>query len=166
MLHQFQTRLDLIVSTAEHAMDLMIEDSRDRFRLISDPVEALERYPDVVWDIQNAPPGVAVTEILLAARWDADLAERLPAVVQRIDKIIDTDFTNLATKCRASDLPGLRAQARALIAATRGLTIELTFDRNRESIWLAWEMLKRSHREFVRARLPAAKSTKPTRPRR
>ena len=155
LLHQFQTRLDLMAETARYAMEKMTEASWPHFERLAEPVARLEAYPDVLWQLQNEPPAAALTEIMLAARWDEGLAERLMPVIREVETSIASAFGEAAAACGLRDLPGLLTQVRMLIAATRGLSIDLTFNRDNDAVQAALDLLKQGHIESIRARLPA-----------
>ncbi|GGC87592.1 TetR/AcrR family transcriptional regulator [Chelatococcus reniformis] len=170
MLHQFQTRLDMMEATAGYAMEQMVEAGRRRFDALETPAHGLMLLPDVLWELQREPPALALTEILLAARWEPGLAERLGPVAVRIEDVIDADLTRMATAAGIRDHRRLLVHARLMIAAVRGLAIELMFNRGRRMILKAADALREDHVRFIEALLPtdrgAAAAPRTGRPRR
>lgn len=148
VLNQFPTRLALMAATAETAMQAMIEDGRARAEGIADPVERYRSACDRDWAAQNIPEAAAVTELLLAARWDTALAEALRDVARRIEREIDQDTERMVREAgiRPEFLDECIVHGRILILALRGITLELTFDRDREVIHKALERIRLMHR--------------------
>jgi AcrR family transcriptional regulator len=148
VLNQFPTRFALMAATSEAAMHEMIEDSRIRLATLSDPAERYRMKCDVAWASQNIPAGAAVTELLLAARWDDTLASALRGVARRIESEIDQDTEQTV---RAAGVPEALVEecvvhSRILILALRGITLELTFDPERKVIHKALDRIRLMHR--------------------
>lgn len=73
VLHQFPNRVALMVATAERAMRRVMDSAGVMAAAIEDPFERLSDYARISWETHSAPEGLALTDILLAARWDAEL---------------------------------------------------------------------------------------------
>lgn len=159
MLHQFQTRLDMTLATAEHAMRQMMAEGRRRADALGDPRAALLRYPDIFAALQATPAAIALTEILLAARWERDLARRLTPLIAEIDCEIERDIADMSRRAEVREAAAVGARIRLVIAATRGLAIELMFSAARTPIHEAAKALREDFAAFVRARLPARRDS-------
>lgn len=145
VLHQFPTRTDLIAGAVEAAMEVMIADTRARMRVLPDPEKRYRSMCDLFWETQNIPEGAAVTEALLAARWDASLAEALRPIAERIEAEIDEDTRAMAAAVGAADIDACAVHARVLILTLRGITLELMFDQGRTMIHRALEQIRAQH---------------------
>lgn len=145
VLHQFPTRIDLIAGAVEAAMDAMMADTRARMRALADPVERYRSVCDLFWETQNIPEGAAVTEALLAARWDDALAAALRPIAERIEAEIDEDTRAMAVAAGASDIDACVVHARVLILTLRGITLELMFDKTRTMIHRALQQIRAQH---------------------
>lgn len=148
VLNQFPTRLDLMSAASEAAMRTMIADTRARFEGVDDPAQKMRRLCDMFWQTQNIPEGAAVTEVLLAARWDADLAERLRHIAVEIEVEIDADVQRIALAAGVKDVEACIVHARMLILSLRGITLELMFDPKRDVIHSALAELRAMHAAF------------------
>ena len=148
VLNQFPTRLDLMTATIEAAMRAMIADTRARFDRISDPVERLWRLCDLYWETQCLPVSVAVTEVLLAARWDSELAGTLARVAGQVETEIDAETRRRAAEAGVTDLEAVVVHTRMLILSLRGITLELMFDPDRQIIHHALDEIRASHDAF------------------
>ena len=147
VLHQFPTRLALMAATIEAAMHGMIEDTRARYNVVTDPVEKLRRMSQLFWETQQIPEGIAVTEMLLAARWDPDLARVLKTIAETIEVEIDEDVRRIAAEAGVQDIEACVVHARLLILSLRGITLELMFDPDRKMIHRALATIHTRHAE-------------------
>ena len=160
MLHQFPTRLEMTLAAADHAMRMMMAESRRLSDMMADPRASLTHYPEIFAKVQATPAAAALTEILLASRWDRELARLLTPLVAAIDSEIEQDIADMSRRAGVVDAAGVAARIRLVIAATRGLAIETMFTAERAPIRAAAAALREDFRAFVSARLPPAISTK------
>ncbi|MGJ3627383.1 TetR/AcrR family transcriptional regulator [Sphingomonas sp. MMS24-JH45] len=77
--HQFPTRLDLAVATAERSMRRVMEAARERAEAIPDRFERLAGYAQIGWEMHSLPDGLALTDILQAGALGCGAAARHPA---------------------------------------------------------------------------------------
>lgn len=147
VLHQFPTRLALMAATIEAAMQAMIEDTRARYGAETDPQEKLRRMSQLFWETQQIPEGIAVTEALLAARWDPELARELKTIAETIEIEIDEDVRKIAAEAGVHDIEACVVHARLLILSLRGITLELMFDPDRRMIHRALAEIHTRHAE-------------------
>ena len=146
LLHQFPTRLELAVATAEHAMRTVMADADARVGEIASPLERLVQYPRVMWETQTSDCGLALTDILLAARWDQQLALALLPVTSKIEVQVSEELLVLAEKAGLPDPAAYVAHGWLLLASTRGLIIEYKLDPSRPMILSAMQALQDEHR--------------------
>jgi AcrR family transcriptional regulator len=156
VLHQFPTRLELTVATAEATMRAVMADAQERSAAIQDPFERLARYPTIMWETHIADHGLALTDILLAARWDIELAHALLPVTSGIELQINQTLLALANSAGLADPSAFVAHGWLLLASTRGLIIEYKLDPTRPMILAAIDVLQVEHRRLCE-RLRATK---------
>ena len=125
LLHQFPTRVDLILAVADHT-------AKAQGEFIS---AALARAPagreryiasvDASWAALQRPESQALIEIIIATRHDPELAARIADFAQRFDAGVGRGARRLA---EASGLRDERDDAveerRFMLATLRGLAIE------------------------------------------
>ena len=140
LLHQFQTRLDLMVATATYAVERTMADVDRNLDEAGHWSQKLESYTDILWLVQNQPHAIALTEIYLAARWDAGLSERLKSVMRDVAQLFVAKVARVAEQQGLSDVAGLVTHLHTLIAAMRGLAIERTFAPDDISVERALEL--------------------------
>lgn len=145
VLHQFPTRIALITGAVEAAMDQMMAHTRGLMRQIPDPAARYRAMCDLFWETQNIPEGAAVTEALLASRWDAALRDALRPIGMRVEAEIDQDTRATAIAAGVKDVEASMVHARVLILTLRGITLELMYDKGRAMIHRALEQIRAQH---------------------
>ena len=119
MLHQFRTKADLMTYVVEAVFEEEIARYEERLADIADPQQRLLAYPELGWDVLSRPSGVAVLEILQGSRSDAELAEKLGPVQDRIEH----DALARAGVAFSADARSAVAMMRLIVWAIRGLSI-------------------------------------------
>ncbi|PKP81440.1 MAG: hypothetical protein CVT79_10105 [Alphaproteobacteria bacterium HGW-Alphaproteobacteria-18] len=145
VLHQFPTRIALISAAVEAAMEIMMAHTRDRMRDLPGAQAQYRAMCDLFWETQKIPEGAAVTEALLASRWDGALAEALRPVATRIEAEIDQDTRATALAAGVKDVEACTVHARVLILTLRGITLELMYDKGRAMIHRALDQIRAQH---------------------
>ncbi|MFC0284166.1 TetR/AcrR family transcriptional regulator [Camelimonas abortus] len=154
LLHQFPTRVHMMAAAADHAMALMIADSRARFGQIGSPVERLRQFCHVIEATQRQPAAQALNEILLASRWEEGLAGPLRKVTENVERIMDADIRRMALEAGVTSPDALRVRTRAIIAAMRGFAIELLFNADRAVTHQAIAVIRADYDRFLNGILP------------
>lgn len=145
VLHQFPTRIALISAAVEAAMEIMMAHTRDCMRELPDAEARYRAMCDLYWETQKIPEAAAVTEALLASRWDGALAEALRPVATRVEAEIDQDTRATALAAGAKDVEACTVHARVLILTLRGITLELMYDKGRAMIHRALDQVRAQH---------------------
>jgi AcrR family transcriptional regulator len=158
VLNQFPTRIDLMIATSEAAMQAMIDDTRARMDAVVDPARRYRAMCDATWETLKLPASAAVSEVLLAARWDAALASGLRPVATRIEAEIDQYTAELAGAAgvKAEDIDACLLFGRIRILSLRGITLELGFDPARKMINRALDQIRAQHAAHCDALLGGA----------
>jgi len=89
------------------------------------------------------PPAMAKLEIMIAARSDPALAERLPDIIQAIEERRQDNVWLVAEEAGIEDREQVDAMVTLHMAAMRGLAIELMFTQDQAMVDRAYELLKR-----------------------
>ncbi len=147
VLNQFPTRIDLMAATIQAAMEAMVAHTLEQSSAFSDPAARMRAMCDVFWTTQQLPASTAVTEVLLAARWDGALAVALRPVASQIETEIDQFTAQLSREASVTG-EGLEANllhARILILSLRGITLELMYDQDRGIIHRALDQIRLMH---------------------
>ena len=151
VLHQFRNRIELTVATAEHLMQFALIDTRRRSDAIVDPFEHVASYAQIMWETQSQPEGVALIDILLATRWDEDLAAAIRPITDWAEGEVTNELLRLASNAGFPDPAAFVPHGWLLLASVRGLVIEFSFSRSRPMILAAAETMKQQHRALCQA---------------
>jgi AcrR family transcriptional regulator len=148
VLHQFRNRVELAAATAEHTMRFAMADSLGRANAIDDPFERVLDYAQIMWDTQSQPEGIALSDILLATRWDKELAAAIRPITLWVEQEVARALLKLAVDADFVDPPAFVPHGWLLLATVRGLVIEFSFSRSRPMILAAAEVMKQQHRQL------------------
>ena len=130
MLHQFPTKVDLMLFVVRAVYDRETAEYGARMRHIRDPRERVLAMIDVGWEVLSRPSGVAVLEVLQGSRSDWELAERLLP----LQSTIENESFAWAER-HADQLLGqtdTRPLLRLIVWTIRGLSVAKTLDRESE----------------------------------
>lgn len=148
VLNQFPTRLDLMAETLAAAIRILVDDVQARLETYDDPAERLRRLFDVLSANQHLPEGAVIIELLLAARWDADLAATIGRVLPAFEEEFDEHARQIAIRAGARDAEACVLRARMLVLALRGITLELMFDPERKTVLRALQEIGALYENF------------------
>ncbi len=120
MLHQFPTKVDLMLFVVETVYQQEMVLYREKLGAIDDPKERLLSLPEVAWEVLSRPEGVAVLEVLQGARSDEELARRLKPLQIAIEK---DSFQAVDLVAEAAGIPVSPVVKRLMVWSVRGLSI-------------------------------------------
>jgi AcrR family transcriptional regulator len=125
LLHQFPTRVDLILAVADHAAKAQGEFIS---AVLAQAPPGRERYVasvDASWAALQRPESQALTTIIIATRHDPELATRIADFAQRFDAGVSRGARRLAESSGLRDERDEAVEERRFMLATlRGLAIE------------------------------------------
>lgn len=161
MLHQFGAKVDLMLAVAEFVVE-----TQNKFI-----AEALEAYPpgrerfialtEVTWQALSQPGAIALLEIMMASRSDVDLAERFPAVAERLAESQRKGAWFLAKQAGISDREGVDAMSQLHRAAMQGLSIMMMFASEPETLQPMLDLLHRYKETMVDQMIAASGEPNP-----
>jgi AcrR family transcriptional regulator len=136
MLHQFPTRVDLLLAVAEH---ISAEQSRyrrehlaaDRF---NSPLERFIAAARVSWEVHSQPSSIALLDIIMATRSDRDLRKGFAPFVKTWSEKRRAAAANMANDLGIADVAKVDAMIGLHQASLRGLAIELMFVQDSDHI--------------------------------
>jgi AcrR family transcriptional regulator len=125
LLHQFPTRIDLILAVAEHAAQAQRDYIRAGLAKLSRGRERFVGSVDVTWGAFQQPESRALLEIIIATRHDRELAARIPDFAQQFEAGVNRGAHRLAEASGLRDDHGEAAvERRLMLVAMRGLVVE------------------------------------------
>lgn len=125
MLHQFPTKVDLMLYVVRAVYDREVQEYVARLGHIRDLREKLLALPRVAWEVLSRPSGVAVLEVLQGSRSDPELAERL----RPLQNMIETESFAWARRFDTIyGAPITTPLMRLMVWTVRGLSVAKTLD--------------------------------------
>lgn len=143
ILHHFPNKVDLMIAVAEYAAE---KQNRHVARLLANTEAGMDRYLAITmatWDAMQRPPAIALLEIMMGSRSDADLGERFPAVIESLEKYQREGVWEQAQSVGITDKAQIEAMTWLHNAAMRGLAMELMFSKDVRRANSAMKLLKR-----------------------
>jgi AcrR family transcriptional regulator len=129
LLHQFPSKVDLILAVAEHAW--LIQRDFIRGDVARQPTGRDQFVGGVqaVWKGLQLPEAIAVMEVMIAARTDPELAERYAAFAAERDAGMHRTRRRMAVGQLGAPehVAEIDAMAHLTLAALRGLALETVF---------------------------------------
>ncbi len=124
LLHQFPTRIDLVLEVAQHAARRQSAFIREGLAQLPAGRARFVGSVDVTWRAFQQPESRALTEIIIATRHDPELASRIPDFAQRFEDGIARGARRFAEAmglaCAAEEAV---AERRLVLVALRGLAV-------------------------------------------
>ncbi len=116
-LHHFHTRAELMAAVVR----MVFDDEMMRYEEIvqAPEMDRLFEWPRILWSVLSRPAGIAVLEILQAARSDPDLAQ----MVGPTQKAAEEGALAKMREAYGGDEETARSVKRLMVWAVRGLTL-------------------------------------------
>ncbi len=155
LLHQFPTRIDLILAVAQHVTNCQ----RDYIRagLAKLPV-GRERYIgsiDVTWQAYQLPESRALLEIIIATRHDPELADRIPDFAEEFEaRVVRGAHRFAEASGLRDDLGEAAVERRLILVALRGLAVETMLSGERANPDAIIALLRRMRAQFYDTHKP------------
>ena len=128
LLHQFPTKVDLILAVAEYALDARGAAVAEALRPYPDGPDRFLMGVDAVWKSLHTPAAIALMEVTLAARSDPELAERYPSFADDIEERLRRARIRMAQNLGVPErLEEIEAVAHLTRMALNGLAMESVF---------------------------------------
>ena len=129
LLHQFPTKVDLMLAVAEHAWLSQRDFIRAQVATIATGPEQFVGGVQAVWKGLQLPEAVALMEVMIAARTDPELAERYAAFADGLEAGMHRTRRRMAVGQLSAPehVADIDAMAHLTLAALRGLALETVF---------------------------------------
>lgn len=116
-LHHFHTKAELMAAVVKMVFDDEMAQYQDIVQTAE--MDRLSQWPRILWSVLSRPSGIAVLEILQAARSDADLAQ----LVGPTQKAAEEGALKKMLEAYGGDEDTGRSVMRLMVWAIRGLTL-------------------------------------------
>lgn len=157
LLHQFPTRVDLILAVAGHVARAQGDVLKKTLSQLPAGRERFIGSVDATWAAMQRPEFLALIEIIIATRHDRELAGRIADFAQRFDLGVSRGARRLADDSGLLDEGNeAAAERRFMLATLRGLAINVMLSGDAAQAEPTLERLRRSRAAFYDAhRRPA-----------
>jgi AcrR family transcriptional regulator len=134
MLHHFPSKDDLMLAVVRAAHERDSLSLRAGLAKISDPLDRFFALPDLAWTVMSGPSGIAVLEIMMSSRSNADLGTRLAPLQAEIEAESQARILQLMHDAGLRGEAINRDFANFAVAAIRGFSIEAMFRKDTKYI--------------------------------
>jgi AcrR family transcriptional regulator len=155
LLHQFPTRIDLILAVAQHVTICQ----RDYIRAgLAKLPAGRDRYIgsiDVTWQAYQLPESRALLEIIIATRHDPELADRIPDFAEEFEaRVVRGAHRFAEASGLRDDLGEAAVERRLILVALRGLAVETMLSGERANPDAIIALLRRMRAQFYDTHKP------------
>jgi AcrR family transcriptional regulator len=155
LLHQFPTRIDLILAVAQHVINRQRDFIRAGYAKLPAGRERYIGSIDVTWQVFQRPESRALLEIIIATRHDAELAARIPDFAQEFEARLARGAHRFAEASGLRDELGEAvAERRLILVALRGLAVETMLSGDQVNPDAVLALLRRMRAQFYDAHKP------------
>jgi AcrR family transcriptional regulator len=154
LLHQFPTKVDLMIGAIEHIAGLRRRAHEEGLKDAPSGPERLERMIEILWEQLSSPSGIARLEILLASRGDADLSARLAPLETQLQASHHRLMWLYAERLGIADRGLIEAMTQLYTATLRGLSVDALFPSSREHVVSALALLNQCMMRLLKAAMP------------
>ncbi|HEY1749733.1 MAG TPA: TetR/AcrR family transcriptional regulator [Caulobacteraceae bacterium] len=149
LLHQFPTRIDLVLAVARHAARAQSAYIRAGLAELPAGRERFVGSVDVTWGAFQQPESRALLEIIIATRHDPELAARIPDFAERFEAGIVRGARAFAEASGLADEKGeAAAERRLVLVALRGLAVEVMLSGREADPDAVIALLRRARAQF------------------
>ncbi|HEV2530187.1 helix-turn-helix domain-containing protein [Phenylobacterium sp.] len=129
LLHQFPTKVDLMLAVAEHAWIAQRDFTRAQVATNPTGREQFVGGVQAIWQSLQLPEAIAFMEVMIAARTDPELAERYAEFASEREAGMHRTRRRMAVGQLSAPehVADIDAMAHLTLAALRGLALETVF---------------------------------------
>jgi AcrR family transcriptional regulator len=162
MLHHFPTRVEMLIAVAEYIVARQREQRREKFK---DLGVGLQRYyagADINWEVQKQPATIALLEIMMATRSDAQLRNGFAPFIKQMREMRGSAAVGVAGDLGVSDKSTVATMLYLHQATLRGLAVHLLCTGDEKAVEDARRLFTHYSHSFAEALMEQekAKSTK------
>jgi AcrR family transcriptional regulator len=159
MLHQFPTRVALLLSVAEHIT--AEQSSYRRAHLAANKfATAFERFvaaADISWEVHSRPSSIALLEIIMATRSDKDLRKGFAPFIKSWQEKRHRAAVSMAADLGIDDAEKVDAMIGLHQASLRGLAIEMMFVQDHALVQRQRQLLAAHDQGYVKRLISESK---------
>jgi len=154
MLHQFPTKVDLMLAVVVHAVTVHDQFHRRELMKCKRGIERFMALTDVAWEVAKQPSSIALTEIMMATRSDPELRRRFPPIAKELERLRRSGVWEIAEDIGITDRVAIDTMVQLHMAALHGLSLSLMFTPDKRAGKPAVELLKWYKTQLVNTLAP------------
>jgi AcrR family transcriptional regulator len=155
LLHQFPTRIDLILAVAQHVTKCQRDFIRAGYAKLPAGRERYVGSIDVTWEAYQLPESRALLEIIIATRHDPELADRIPVFAEEFEaRVVRGAHRFAEASGLRDDLGEAAVERRLILVALRGLAVETMLSGERANPDAIIALLRRMRAQFYDTHKP------------
>ena len=155
LLHQFPTRIDLILAVAQHVTICQRDYIRAGYAKLPAGRERYVGSIDVTWQAYQLPESRALLEIIIATRHDPELADRIPVFAEEFEaRVVRGAHRFAEASGLRDDLGEAAVERRLILVALRGLAVETMLSGERANPDAIIALLRRMRAQFYDTHKP------------
>jgi AcrR family transcriptional regulator len=155
MLHQFPTRVDLLIAVAEHVLNNQERARLERLEGLA-PRERFFATAEVAWEVQNTPDSRALMEITMATLGDRELRARSDTFMKHVEELQLDAANRLAVELGVNNPGAMQDLVYLHVAAMYGLSFQLILGQESGRVERARLLLERMEKHFADHLIKAA----------
>ena len=148
MLHQFPTRVDLLIAVADHVLENQSRARAERLEGLA-PRERFYASAEVAWQVQNKPDSTALMEITMATLGDRELRARAGSFMKHVEEQQLDAAKRLAGELGVADEAAMQDVVYLHVAAMYGLSFQLILGQDSAMVERARLLLVRMQKYFA-----------------
>jgi AcrR family transcriptional regulator len=160
MLHQFPTRVDLLLAVAQHIVTIQREQRRAKTLKINPGLERYYAAADINWEVQKQPSTIALLEIMMATRNDRDLRKGFAPFIKQMVEMRSQAAARVAQDLGVDDTTTVANMLHLHQATLRGLAIDLLFTEDPEDVEKARKLFTHYSHTFANSLIARAKASR------
>jgi len=157
MLHQFPTRVELLIAVAQHIVTAQREQRRAKLEALGPGIKRYYAGADINWEIQKQPSTIALLEIMMATRSDRELHKAFAPFIRQMGEMRKQAATRVAADLDVTDTSTVETMLRLHQATLRGLAIELLFSDDTHAVEEARRLFTHYSHSFADSLIAAKK---------
>lgn len=160
MLHQYGTKVDLMIAVAKHVVEAQNAFIADALLAYPPGRARFVALTDVTWEALKQPSAIALLEIMMASRSDTALSAKFPAVAKELADSQRKGAWYLAKQAGITDRETVDAMSQLHRAAMQGLSVLMMFTPDQKSLDPMLNLL-RSYKDTLAEKLIGDAKDKP-----
>jgi len=158
LLHHFPSKVDLMLAVAEHLGRWQYDKNKRELIKLPPGAPRLLAVMEVAWRVALEPPAIALLEIMIGARSDPELAERLSPILESSTRRHRDAVQRIARDAGIDNPALIDAMTEVALMIVQGLEVRMQSSQGTFDPTMAVELVKAYWRSTLLPLIATAKS--------